>query len=28
MFQAQVVGTRAAIDGPDTAAFLDSFSIK
>ncbi len=28
LFQAQVVGTRAAIDGPDTAAFLDSFSIK
>ena len=28
LFQAQVVGTRKAIDGPDTAAFLDSFTIK
>ncbi|MDG2358453.1 MAG: hypothetical protein P8M20_02250 [Planctomycetaceae bacterium] len=28
LFQAQVVGTRAAVDGPDTAAFLDSLTIK
>lgn len=28
LFQAQVVGTRAAIDGPDTAAFLDSVTLK
>ena len=28
LFQAQVVGTRAVVDGPDTAAFLDSLVIK
>ena len=28
LFQAQVVGTRAAVDGPDTSAFLDSLTIK
>lgn len=28
LFQAQVVGTRAAVDGSDTAVFLDSLTIK
>jgi hypothetical protein len=28
LFQAQVVGTRAAVDGPDAAAFLDSVTFK
>lgn len=28
LFQAQVVGTRAAIDGPNTSAFLDSVTLK
>jgi hypothetical protein len=28
LFQAQVVGTRAAVDGPDTTAFLESLTIK
>jgi hypothetical protein len=28
LFQAQVVGTRAAVDGPDAKAFLDSLTIK